>query len=70
MLEVKQRAKNIEELSKIVTEMENNDSFNELRNDLKEFKEEFIKQLQNEKKMKDIQQSKILNDLKNIRKNW
>jgi tellurite resistance protein len=69
MLEVKQRAKNIEELSKIVTEMENNDSFNELRNDLKEFKEEFIKQLQNEKKMKDIQQSKILNDLKNIRKN-
>lgn len=49
--------------------MENNDSFIEVKKDLKEFKEEFIKQLQNEKKIKEIQQSKILAELKNIKKN-
>jgi len=70
LLEVKQRAKNIEELSKIVDEMENSDSFAEVKKDLKEFKEEFIKELQNEKKIKEIQQSKILTELKDIKKNW
>lgn len=69
MLYVKQRAKNIEGLSKIVDEMENNDSFSELKNDLKEFKEEFLKQLYNENKIKEIQQSKNLSELKNIKKN-
>lgn len=70
MLEVKQRAKNIDELNNIISEIENNDSFKGLRDDLKEFKAEFNKELQNEKRIRDIQQSKILSELKNIKKNW
>jgi hypothetical protein len=69
ILEVKQRTKNIDELTKIVCELENDDSFLELRKDLKEFKEEFIKELQKEKQIKDIQESKILSQLKDIKKN-
>ena len=67
--EVSEKTKNIDELNKIINEMENNDSFAELKNDLKDFKEDFLKQLEEERKMKQIQQSKILNDLKNIKKN-
>lgn len=70
MVEVKSRAKNIEDLIKLVNEMENNESFRELKNELKQFQDEFIKELQKEKRMKDIQQSKILKELKNIKKNW
>lgn len=69
MLEVKEKTKNIEQLNKIVSDMENNDSFNELKKDLKEFREQFIKQLEKEKKLKAIEQSKILADIKNIKKN-
>lgn len=70
MLEVKDRTKNIEELTNIINEMENNKSFVGLKKELKEFQDEFIKELQEEKRMKDIQQSKILSELKNIKKNW
>ena len=49
--------------------MENDDSFVGIRKDLKEFKEEFSKELNNEKRIIDIQQSKILSELKNIKKN-
>jgi hypothetical protein len=69
MLEVKDRTKNIEELTNIINEMENNKSFVGLKKELKEFQDEFIKELQEEKRMKDIQQSKILSELKNIKKN-
>ena len=69
MLEVKARAKNIEDLNNIINELENNSSFVGLKKDLKEFQDEFIKELQNEKKIRDIQQSKILSELKNIKKN-
>jgi len=69
ILEVKSRTKNIEELNSMINEMENNDSFIGIRKDLKEFKEEFLKELNNEKKVKDIQQSEILSQLRNIKKN-
>jgi hypothetical protein len=69
MLEVKVRAKNIEDLSSIINELESNSSFVGLKKDLKEFQDEFIKELQNEKRIRDIQQSKILSELKNIKKN-
>lgn len=70
MLEIKKRSKNIEELTKIVDEMENNESFAELKKDLKDFKEEFIKELQKERLLKYSEQSKILTKLKKIKKNW
>lgn len=70
MLDIKKRSKNIEELIKIVEEMENNDSFKELKNDLKEFKKEFVKEIQDEQNLKRIEESKILKQLKNIKKNW
>ena len=70
MFEVEKRTKNIKELTKIVNEMENNKSFVELEEDLKEFKKEFIDELQKEKNIKDIQQSKILTELKKIKKDW
>ena len=70
MLEVRNRARNIEELTSIISEMENNHSFVGLKDELREFKDEFFKELQKEKRMKDIQQSKILSQLKNIKKNW
>lgn len=70
MLEVKARAKNIEELNNIINELENDNSFVGLKKDLKEFQDEFTKELQNEKRIRDIQQSKILSELKNIKKNW
>jgi hypothetical protein len=69
MFEIKQRTKNIEELTRIVNEMENSDSFAELKPDLKEFKEEFFKELEKEKQIKSIQESKILSKLKEIKKN-
>jgi hypothetical protein len=68
MLDIKQRTKNIEELNKIINEIENNDSFIGIRKDLKEFKDEFNKELQHEKNMKSIQQSRIITELKNIKK--
>ena len=70
MLEVEKRTKNIKELTKIVDEMENNKSFVELEEDLKDFKKEFINELQKAKNMKDIQQSKIIVELKKIKKDW
>ena len=70
MFEVKEKTKNIKELTKIVNEMENNESFIELEEDLKDFKKEFINELQKEKNMKDIQQSKILAELKKIKRDW
>jgi hypothetical protein len=68
MFEVEKRTKNIKDLTKIVNEMENNKSFVELEEDLKDFKKEFINELQKEKNMKDIQQSKIIAELKKIKK--
>jgi hypothetical protein len=69
-LEVEKRTKNIKELTKIVNEMENNESFNELKDEIKEFKDEFLKELQKEKIMKSSENSKILAELKKIKKNW
>jgi hypothetical protein len=43
MLEVRQKVRNIEELSKIINEIENDNSFIGLHNELKEFKDEFYK---------------------------
>lgn len=65
MLDIRERSKNIEELNKIVNVLEKNESFAQLKKDLNEFKDEFLKQLKKEKEMKDIQQSKILAELKN-----
>ena len=70
MLDIKQKAKNIEELNRIVDNMEKDPSFSELKSELAEFKGEFIKDLQREKTQKAIEQSKILAELKNIKKNW
>lgn len=70
MLDIKQKAKNIEELNRIVDNMEKDPSFSELKSELAEFKREFIKDLQREKTQKAIEQSKILAELKNIQKNW
>ena len=50
--------------------MEKDPFFSELKSDLAEFKREFIKDLQKEKAQKAIEQSKILSELKNIKKNW
>jgi 3-polyprenyl-4-hydroxybenzoate decarboxylase len=69
MLDIKQRVKNIEELNKIISEIENNDSFTGIKDELEEFKNEFNKELQDEKNIKRIQESKILSELKNIKKN-
>jgi uncharacterized pyridoxal phosphate-containing UPF0001 family protein len=69
MLDIKQKAKNIEELNRIVDNMEKDPSFSELKLELAEFKWEFIKDLQREKAQKAIEQSKILAELKNIKKN-
>jgi hypothetical protein len=68
MLDIKQKAKNIEELNRIVDNMEKDPSFSELKSELAEFKREFIKDLQREKTQKAIEQSKILAELKNIKK--
>jgi hypothetical protein len=70
MLDIKQKTKNIEELNRIVDNMEKDPSFSELKSELAEFKREFIKDLQREKTQKAIEQSKILAELKNIKKNW
>lgn len=70
ILEIRERTKNIDELTNILNELENNNSFAGLKNDLKEFKEEFIKEIQREKQIKQVQESKILSQLKNIKKNW
>jgi len=67
MLEIKSRARNIDELNNIIHEIENNDSFVGLRKEIKDFKEEFIKELNNERRMKDIEESKILSKLKDIK---
>ena len=56
-------------MNNIIDEMEKNDSFIGLKKDLKEFKEEFLKEINKEKKIKEINESKILSELKNIRKN-
>jgi hypothetical protein len=70
MLGVKQRVRNIEELNKIINELESDNSFVGLKNELKEFKVEFYKELQREQNMKRVEESKILSELKNIKKNW
>jgi hypothetical protein len=69
MLEVKQKTKNIEELSGIINEIEKDDAFKGLKSDIQEFKDEFYKELQEEQNLKRIEQSKILNELKKIKKN-
>lgn len=69
MLEVKLRTKNIDELNKIISDMENSDSFDGLKEDIKEFKNEFLKELNKEKNLKAINESKILQELNKIRKN-
>ena len=70
MSEVKQRTRNIEDLSKIISEIENNGAFKGLRSDLQEFKDEFYKELQQEQNIKKVEESKILSELKNIKRNW
>jgi hypothetical protein len=70
MLEIKQRTRNIGELNKIIDEIENDGSFIGLKNELKEFKDEFYKELQREQNIKKVEESKILAELKNIKKNW
>jgi hypothetical protein len=67
--EIQYRTKNIDELTKIVDSLENDESFVELKKDLKEFKEEFVKEIQKEREIKNIEQSKILNQLKDVKKN-
>jgi hypothetical protein len=69
MSEVKQRTRNIEDLSKIISEIENNGAFKGLRSDLQEFKDEFYKELQQEQNIKKVEESKILSELKNIKRN-
>jgi 6-phosphofructokinase len=69
MLEVKYRTRNVEELGKIINEMENDNSFLVIKDELQEFKNEFYKELQYEQHMRIIEQSKILFELKNIKKN-
>lgn len=49
MLEVEKITKNIKKLTKIVNEMENNKSFVELEEDIKDFKKEFFNELQKKK---------------------
>lgn len=66
--EIKQRTQNIDKLTKIVDTMEKDDSFAGIKKDLREFHEEFLKQIQKEKDIKNVQQSRILDDLKNIKK--
>jgi len=68
MLEIKQKTKNIEDLNKIINEIEKDDSFIGLKNELKEFKDEFYKELQREQNIKRVEESKILAELKNIKK--
>jgi hypothetical protein len=68
MLEVKQRSQNIEELKKTIDSMENDSSFVELKDNLKEFKSEFVKEFDKESKVNKINQSKILDELKSIKK--
>ena len=70
MLEIKQRTKNIEDLNKIINEIEKDDSFIGLKIELKEFKDEFYKEFQREQNIKRVEESKILAELKNIKKNW
>ena len=70
ILEIKQKTKNIDELNKLVGEMEKDQSFNSFKEDLKELREEFLKEIEKEKRLKNIEQSKILSDLKNIKKSW
>ena len=70
MTEMKQKSKNIDELKKIIDTMENDDSFVALKDDLKEFKNEFVKEFDKEKKLNEINQSKIMNELKKIKKEW
>jgi hypothetical protein len=40
-----------------------------LKSEIQEFKDEFYKELQQEQNIKRIEQSKILNELKKIKKN-
>lgn len=68
--EVKQKTKDINELTKIVNTIEKDDSFIEIKKDLRDFQVELIKEIEKEKNIKNIEQSKILNKLKDIKKNW
>ncbi len=52
MLEIKEKTKNIEQLNKIVSAMKKDEKFKEFKNDLIEFREEFIKEIEKEKNMK------------------
>ena len=68
MLEVKQRSQTIEELNKVIDFMDNDSSFAGLKDDLKEFKDEFVKEFEKESKMNKINQSKIMSELNRIKK--
>ena len=59
----------MDELNKIINDMENSNSFDGLKEDIKEFKNEFLKELNKEKNLKAISESKILQELNKIRKN-
>ncbi len=68
ILEIRQRISNIEELNKIRDHMEKDESFSGLKEDLKEFKNEFLKELNKEKDLKSYSESKILQELNRIKK--
>jgi len=65
ILEIRQKTHNIEELNKILDHMEKDESFS----GLKEFKNEFLKQLNKEKDLKSVNESKILQELNRIKRN-
>ncbi len=48
--------------------MEKDESFSGLKEDLKEFKNEFLKELNKEKDLKSYSESKILQELNRIKK--
>ena len=69
MEQVRNRVKNIDDLQKVVDDIEKDKSFSELHNDIKEFKNEFSKELNKEKIAKQASESKILEQLNYIKKN-
>jgi hypothetical protein len=70
MLDVKQRSQNIEELKKIIDTMENDSSFAGLKDDLKEFKNEFAKEFEKQNEINKINNSNIMVELNKIKKQW
>ena len=67
MLETKQTTSNINDLQEIVKEMENNKSFSGISEDIKQFNKEFMNELNKEKQLKEVANSKILKELKKIK---